>query len=114
MELYGNIYNVQVKPKKEKLDEAEAELREKQRILAIAEAKIRELEAILEKLKKEHEEKLAEKDALAKKAEELMRKLQRAAMLVDGLSGNTYIYVFIYLKCFRLFWKLYDVPDARL
>ncbi len=88
MELYGKIYNVQVKPKKEKLDEAEAQLKEKQRILAEAEARIRELEAVLEKLKKDHEEKLAEKDALARKAEELMKKLERAAMLVDGLAGN--------------------------
>lgn len=77
-----------VAPKKAKLDEAMESLREKQRMLAEAQARLAELNMQLQRLQKEYEEKLAQKEELNKKAELLRLKLERAAMLVDGLAGE--------------------------
>lgn len=77
-----------VAPKKAKLDEAMESLLEKQRLLAEAQAKLAELNMQLQKLQKEYEEKLAQKEELNRKAELLRLKLERAAMLVDGLAGE--------------------------
>lgn len=77
-----------VAPKKAKLDEAMASLLEKQRLLAEAQARLAELNMQLARLQKEYEEKLAQKEELNRKAELLRLKLERAAMLVDGLAGE--------------------------
>lgn len=82
-----NFYRY-VAPKKAKLDEAMESLLEKQRLLAEAQAKLAELNMQLQKLQKEYEEKLAQKEELNRKAELLRLKLERAAMLVDGLAGE--------------------------
>lgn len=63
-------------------------LLEKQRLLAEAQAKLAELNMQLQRLQKEYEEKLAQKEELNRKAELLRLKLERAAMLVDGLAGE--------------------------
>lgn len=77
-----------VGPKQAKLDEALASLREKQALLAEAQAKLDELSKKLATLQAEYNEKLKQKEQLRLKAEMLMLKLERAAMLVDGLSGE--------------------------
>ncbi|KAJ4429792.1 Dynein heavy chain 2, axonemal [Periplaneta americana] len=77
-----------VAPKKAKLDEAQAALREKQATLAEAKAKLQELSLYLERLQKEYEEKLAQKEELRKKAELLALKLERAVQLIEGLAGE--------------------------
>ncbi|KAJ8920059.1 hypothetical protein NQ315_011713 [Exocentrus adspersus] len=75
-------------PEKSKLDEALESLKEKQLMLAEAQAKLAELNMMLQKLQKEYEEKLAQKEELNKKAELLKLKLERAATLVECLSGE--------------------------
>lgn len=68
-------------------------------MLAEAQAKLDELSKKLALLQAEYNEKLTQKEQLRLKAESLMLKLERAAMLVDGLSGER-VYQFIeeYLK----------------
>lgn len=56
-----------VAPKKAKLEEAEASLREKQAKLAAAIAKVAELQKLLDQLKADYDEKLAQKEELAEK-----------------------------------------------
>ncbi|XP_039277425.1 dynein heavy chain 2, axonemal [Nilaparvata lugens] len=87
IEKYGKIYRI-VAPKKLKLDEALASLNEKQSALAEAMAKLDDLHKLIEKLKQDYDERMAVKEELRKKAELLKLKLERAAMLVDGLSGE--------------------------
>ncbi|XP_050498494.1 dynein axonemal heavy chain 2 [Diabrotica virgifera virgifera] len=87
IEKYAKIWKI-VGPKKAKLDEALESLQEKQRQLAEAQAKLAELNLYLQKLQKEYEEKLLQKEELNRKAELLKIKLERAAMLVENLSGE--------------------------
>lgn len=63
-------------------------LKEKQRMLAEAQAKLAEINMQLQRLQKEYEEKLLQKEELNRKAELLRLKLERAAMLVEGLAGE--------------------------
>lgn len=77
-----------VAPKQERLDAAMDSLREKQRLLAEAQAKLAEINATLLKLQMAYEEKLQQKEELNRKAELLRLKLERAFILVDGLSGE--------------------------
>ncbi|XP_046389338.1 dynein axonemal heavy chain 2 [Ischnura elegans] len=85
IEKYGKVYRV-VAPKRAKLEEATENLREKQEILLEAQKKLDELNETLEKLKKEYDEKLLNKEELRKTADELQMKMDRAALLVSGLS----------------------------
>nr|CAI5834494.1 unnamed protein product [Callosobruchus analis] len=87
IEKYAKVWKV-VGPKQAKLDEALESLREKQLMLAEAKAKLEELNMQLQKLQKEYEEKLAQKEELNRKAELLKLKLERAATLVECLSGE--------------------------
>uniref|UniRef100_T1INB1 Dynein axonemal heavy chain 2 n=1 Tax=Strigamia maritima TaxID=126957 RepID=T1INB1_STRMM len=87
MELYGKIYRV-VLPKKLRLQAAESELEEKQRVLAEAKQNLTTLQRKVEDLKQQYDEKLAMKEQLKSKAEELVMKLERAEKLVEGLSGE--------------------------
>lgn len=56
--------------------------------MAEAKAKLAEITETLTKLQIAYEEKLAQKEELNKKAELLRIKLERAFMLVEGLSGE--------------------------
>ncbi|XP_071455007.1 dynein axonemal heavy chain 2 [Hetaerina americana] len=85
IEKYGKIYRI-VAPKRAKLEEARDNLKEKQAILLEAQNKLDELSETLNKLKKEYDEKLLNKEELRKKADELQMKMDRAALLVSGLS----------------------------
>ncbi|XP_023311334.1 dynein heavy chain 2, axonemal [Anoplophora glabripennis] len=87
IEKYAKVWKI-VGPKKAKLDEALESLKEKQLMLAEAQSKLAELNMTLQKLQKEYEEKLAQKEELNRKAELLKLKLERAATLVDCLSGE--------------------------
>uniref|UniRef100_A0A8C5V6J6 Dynein axonemal heavy chain 2 n=1 Tax=Microcebus murinus TaxID=30608 RepID=A0A8C5V6J6_MICMU len=87
MELYGRLYRV-VEPKRIRMNAALAQLQEKQAALAEAQEKLREVAEKLEMLKKQYDEKLAQKEELRKKSEEMEMKLERAGMLVSGLSGE--------------------------
>ncbi|KAJ8936971.1 hypothetical protein NQ318_015635 [Aromia moschata] len=90
IEKYAKVWKI-VGPKKAKLDEALESLREKQAMLAEAQAKLAELNMMLQKLQKEYEEKLEQKEELNKKVKKaalLKLKLERAATLVDCLSGE--------------------------
>ncbi|XP_057654894.1 dynein axonemal heavy chain 2 isoform X2 [Diorhabda carinulata] len=87
IEKYAKVWKI-VGPKKAKLDEAIESLQEKQRQLAEAQAKLAELNMYLQKLQKEYEEKLEQKEELNRKAELLKLKLERAATLVECLSGE--------------------------
>lgn len=77
-----------VAPKKEKLDTALESLRQKQEELAEAKRKLEELYRQLEVLEKQYAIKLLEKEELERRALILKLKLERAYMLVDGLSGE--------------------------
>eukprot|EP01135_Chromosphaera_perkinsii_P000405 Nk52_evm52s78 gene=Nk52_evmTU52s78 len=87
MEIYGRIFR-QVAPKRAKLDEAVAALASKQKALQDAKDKLAEVERNLEELKRQYDEKLALKEKLRKESEELEIKLERATMVVEGLSGE--------------------------
>ncbi|CAH0554837.1 unnamed protein product [Brassicogethes aeneus] len=87
IEKYARVWKI-VGPKQARLDEAQESLREKQRLLAEAQAKLAEINATLAKLQLEYEEKLAQKEELTRQAEMLKLKLERAAMLVECLSGE--------------------------
>ena len=87
MEMYGRIYRV-VEPKKQRLNQAMATLKEKQDALAEAKAKLREVEARMAELKQQYDEKLAQKEELRKKSEFTEMMLDRATQLVDGLSSE--------------------------
>ncbi|XP_076804743.1 dynein axonemal heavy chain 2-like [Clavelina lepadiformis] len=87
MELFGRIYRV-VEPKRQRLDAAMEQLKEKQASLAEAQRKLAEVTEKMENLKKQYEERLAQKEELRKKAEETELKLARAGKLVAGLAGE--------------------------
>uniref|UniRef100_H2ZI85 AAA+ ATPase domain-containing protein n=1 Tax=Ciona savignyi TaxID=51511 RepID=H2ZI85_CIOSA len=84
MELFGRIYRV-VEPKRQRLDAAMEQLKEKQASLAEAKRKLEEVTEKMENLKKQ---KSAEKEELKRKAEETELKLTRAGKLVAGLAGE--------------------------
>ncbi|XP_033219684.1 dynein heavy chain 2, axonemal [Belonocnema kinseyi] len=87
IEKYGKLYRI-VAPKRERLQAALASLREKEAALAEAEAQLQILRKELQKLQTMYDAKMKEKDDLIKLAKLLKLKLERAAMLVDGLSGE--------------------------
>ncbi|KAK3095642.1 hypothetical protein FSP39_017066 [Pinctada imbricata] len=87
MEVYGRVYRV-VEPKKQRLNAAMSQLKEKQDALADAKAKLAEVEAKMAELKKQYDEKLAQKEELKRKAEYTELMLDRAAKLVSGLAGE--------------------------
>ncbi|XP_068085242.1 dynein axonemal heavy chain 2 [Anabrus simplex] len=87
IEKYGKIYRI-VAPKRAKLEEAQANLRQKEQAMRAAEARLKELAKYLKKLQKQFELKLAQKEELRIKAEILAQKLERAQALVDGLAGE--------------------------
>ncbi|KAL0267127.1 UNVERIFIED_CONTAM: hypothetical protein PYX00_009482 [Menopon gallinae] len=87
IEKYGKVWRV-VGPKKARLEETLESLRKKQAELADLQGKLKELVDFVNKLKKEYDIKTKEMDDLQAKAQFLQIKLQRAAMLVDGLAGE--------------------------
>uniref|UniRef100_A0A0X3PBI3 Dynein heavy chain 2 n=1 Tax=Schistocephalus solidus TaxID=70667 RepID=A0A0X3PBI3_SCHSO len=87
MEVYGRVYRF-VEPKRQRLQQAEAILREKQAQLAAAQAKLDAIMAEMARLQKEYNEKMEQKEELRRKAEELERMLERAKQLVDCLAGE--------------------------
>ncbi|XP_053341025.1 dynein axonemal heavy chain 2 [Clarias gariepinus] len=87
MEVYGRIYRV-VEPKRNRLQEAMAQLEEKQTSLAEAQTKLREVGEKLNQLQTQYGEKLNQKEELRKKSEDMELKLDRAGKLVSGLAGE--------------------------
>ncbi|XP_021360073.1 dynein heavy chain 2, axonemal-like isoform X4 [Mizuhopecten yessoensis] len=87
MEVYGRVFRV-VEPKKQRLNAAMNQLKEKQDALADAKAKLAEVEAKMAELKQQYDEKLAQKEELKRKAEYTEMMLDRAAKLVSGLAGE--------------------------
>nr|XP_022345562.1 dynein heavy chain 2, axonemal-like isoform X2 [Crassostrea virginica] len=87
MEVYGRIYRV-VEPKKQRLNAAMSQLKEKQEALADAKAKLAEVEAKMAELKQQYDEKLAQKEELKRKAEYTELMLERATKLMSGLAGE--------------------------
>lgn len=87
IERYGKIYKI-VGPKKRLLDETLESLRMKQALLQEAQDKLAVLNKKLDQLRADFEEKSAMKEELRLKSENLRKKLERARMLVDGLSGE--------------------------
>ncbi|XP_031370853.1 dynein heavy chain 2, axonemal [Apis dorsata] len=87
MEKYGKLYRV-VAPKREKLQAALKSLREKEKALEEAMYQLQKLQEKLQVLQEMYDAKMKEKEELIKLAELLKLKLDRAAMLVDGLSDE--------------------------
>ncbi|XP_017886409.1 dynein heavy chain 2, axonemal [Ceratina calcarata] len=87
MEKYGKLYRV-VAPKREKLNAALASLKQKEQALSDAMTQLQRLEQRLLELQEMYDGKMKEKEELIKLAELLKLKLERAAMLVDGLSDE--------------------------
>ncbi|KAG7190743.1 hypothetical protein KM043_006815 [Ampulex compressa] len=87
MEKYGKLYRI-VAPKREKLETALTSLRQKEAALEEAMQQLQRLHEKLERLQEMYDVKTTEKEDLIKLAELLKLKLERAAMLVDGLSGE--------------------------
>lgn len=87
MEVYGRVYRV-VEPKKQRLNAAMSQLKEKQDALADAKAKLAEVEAKMAELKQQYDEKLAQKEELKRKAEYTELMLERATKLMSGLAGE--------------------------
>ncbi|XP_068978772.1 dynein axonemal heavy chain 2 [Bombus flavifrons] len=87
MEEYGKLYRI-VAPKREKLQAALKSLKEKEQALEEAMQQLQRLQEKLKKLQEMYDAKMKEKEELIKLAELLKLKLERAAMLVDGLSGE--------------------------
>ncbi|XP_043512192.1 dynein axonemal heavy chain 2 [Frieseomelitta varia] len=87
MEQYGKLYRI-VAPKREKLQTALKSLKEKERALEEALQQLQRLQERLQKLQEMYDAKMKEKEELIKLAELLKLKLERAAMLVDGLSDE--------------------------
>ncbi|XP_053977121.1 dynein axonemal heavy chain 2 [Hylaeus volcanicus] len=99
MEKYGKLYRI-VAPKREKLYAALASLKQKEDALAEAMQQLEKLQEKLRKLQEMYDGKMREKEELIKlaivfdstcvyfQAELLKLKLERAAMLVDGLSDE--------------------------
>ncbi|CAK9808028.1 Dynein axonemal heavy chain 2 [Anthophora quadrimaculata] len=87
MEKYGKLYRI-VAPKREKLQAALMSLKQKEDALKEAMQQLEKLQEKLIKLQEMYDAKMKEKEELIKLAELLKLKLERAAMLVDGLSGE--------------------------
>ncbi|PVD19154.1 hypothetical protein C0Q70_21718 [Pomacea canaliculata] len=87
MEVYGRIYRV-VEPKRQRLNAAQSQLKEKQDALSDAKAKLAEVEAKMVELKKQYDEKQAQKEELKRRAEHTELMLDRASKLVSGLAGE--------------------------
>ncbi|CAL7938030.1 unnamed protein product [Xylocopa violacea] len=87
MEKYGKLYRV-VAPKREKLNAALNSLKQKEKALEEAMMQLQKLQLRLQELQEMYDAKMKEKEELIKLAELLKLKLERAAMLVDGLSGE--------------------------
>ncbi|KAF7401616.1 hypothetical protein HZH68_007436 [Vespula germanica] len=87
MEKYGKLYRI-VAPKREKLEAALESLRQKEAALTEATMQLQKIQEDLETLQKMYDAKMKEKEDLIKMAELLKIKLDRAAMLVEGLSGE--------------------------
>ncbi|XP_051176804.1 dynein axonemal heavy chain 2 [Leptopilina boulardi] len=85
MEKYGKLYRI-VAPKREKLEAALVSLREKEAALVEAEAQLQKLRQELQRLQTMYDAKMKEKSDLIEMEELLKLKLERAAMLLDGLS----------------------------
>ncbi|XP_046433182.1 dynein axonemal heavy chain 2 [Neodiprion fabricii] len=87
MEKYGKLYRI-VAPKRDKLESALESLRQKESALAEAKTQLQKLREELDILQQTYDQKMQEKEDLITQAELLKLKLERAAMLVDGLSGE--------------------------
>lgn len=107
MEQYAKLYRV-VAPKRTRLESALASLHEKEKALGEAVVQLKKLREELEQLREMYDAKMKEKEELIKivgiknlfsmtrfdiyfshcQADELKLKLERAAELVDGLSGE--------------------------
>jgi len=87
LETYGHVYR-EVKPKKDRLEEAERVLATNQKKLEQAEAQLQELEETLDRLSQKYKEKVDENEKLRKLKESTEAKLHRAEQLVGGLEGE--------------------------
>jgi dynein axonemal heavy chain len=87
MEMYGRVYR-DVEPRRQALMAAEQSLRTKQQELEEAEAQLKEVTEKVAALQHQYETSINEKNLLAQEATNLETKLNRAAKLVDGLSGE--------------------------
>ncbi|CAH8839691.1 unnamed protein product [Trichobilharzia szidati] len=87
MDVYGRVYRI-VEPKRQRLQQAEEVLREKQAQLAAAQAKLDEVNAEMRRLQQEYNEKMEQKEELRRKAEHTEKMLDRASKLVSGLAGE--------------------------
>ena len=77
-----------VAPKKERLAEAQASLKETMIILNAKRAELKEVEDRLASLKQAFEEKTREKEELEKQVDICAKKLDRAQKLIGGLGGE--------------------------
>ncbi|XP_066581151.1 dynein axonemal heavy chain 2 [Prorops nasuta] len=87
MEKYGKLFRI-VRPKREKLELALDSLRQKEAALDEAMQQLQKLNEELRGLQRLYDTKMKEKDELIRLAESLKVKLERAAMLLEGLSGE--------------------------
>ncbi|KAL0226771.1 hypothetical protein P9112_014095 [Eukaryota sp. TZLM1-RC] len=87
MEEYGKANKV-VAPRKAALESAQKKLSAKQLALQTKQKQLDEINAVVEKLNNEYEESEATKIKLSEEAEFTELKLERAASLVSGLSGE--------------------------
>ncbi|KAK0165141.1 hypothetical protein PV328_003689 [Microctonus aethiopoides] len=87
MENYGKLYRI-VAPKRERLQLALESLEQTEKAFNEAVAQLQKLRQELESLQRMYDAKMKEKEDLIRMAELLKIKLERAAMLVDGLSGE--------------------------
>ncbi|XP_071580099.1 dynein axonemal heavy chain 2 [Temnothorax nylanderi] len=108
MENYGKLYRI-VAPKREKLQIALESLKQKEMALKEAMQQLQNSREQLERLQRMYDAKMKEKEDLIRLAELLKLKLERAGMLVDGLSDERIIWentVASLTECFD--WLLGD------
>lgn len=77
-----------VAPKKERLAEAEASLKETMAVLNTKRAELKEVEDRLASLKQQFDEKTQEKETLEEQVNLCAKKLERAQKLIGGLGGE--------------------------
>lgn len=87
MEQYDRVAKV-VAPKKERLAEAEASLKETMAVLNTKRAELKEVEDRLASLQRLFEEKTKEKEQLEEQVDMCAKKLERAQKLIGGLGGE--------------------------
>ncbi|XP_012280984.2 dynein heavy chain 2, axonemal [Orussus abietinus] len=87
IEQYGKLYRI-IAPKRERLEQALISLRQKEAALAEAKEQLQKLRDELLRLQQMYDAKMKEKNDLISLAKLLKLKLERAAMLVDGLSSE--------------------------